>query len=427
VPATHLAWHDLTGTLYVLHRILFALIVTFLALLVRKLVRATPGARRLVLPLVVVMFFAAVRFAVEVGLYFVGSFEDFWTNSVMFWAETISLLAIPLALAAGLLWGRAARGAVADLVVELERTPPGSVRDALARTLGDPSLELALWLPERGSYVDGEGRPFELPAPGPARAVTVLGASDAPVAALVHDPALLEQRALLEATGAAARLALENERMQAELRVQLAELRASRARIVTAGDDERRRLERDLHDGAQQRLLGLGLALQLARAQLGPEANGTVELLAEADAELRAALDELRELARGIHPAVLTEQGLGAALQTLAERSPVPVTIAEIPKARLPAAAEAAAYFLVSEALANVAKYARASRVRVTVVRLDGRVLVDVDDDGIGGADPSRGSGLRGLSDRVQALDGELEVESPPGRGTHVHAEIPCG
>ena len=220
-----------------------------------------------------------------------------------------------------MLLGRGARSAVADLVVELERTPPGRVREALARTLGDPSLELALWLPERESYVDSQGQTLELPAPSSDRAVTVLGPSEAPVAALLHDPVLLERRGLLEAAGAAARLALENERLQAELRAQLAELRASRTRIVQASDEERRRLERNLHDGAQQRLLSLGLALQLARAQMEPETNGATELLAEAEDELRAALDELRELARGIHPAILTDQGLGAALRSLAERS----------------------------------------------------------------------------------------------------------
>jgi signal transduction histidine kinase len=343
-----------------------------------------------------------------------------------FWVVNGAALAIPISLGAGLLWGRRARAAVADLVVELERTPPGEVRDALARTLGDPTLELALWLPDQGLYADSQGRPFALPAPGSERAVTLLGPADAPVAALVHDPVLLERRALLTAAGAAARLALENERLQAELRAQLAELRASRARIVTAGDEGRRRLERDLHDGAQQRLLSLGLALQLVRSKLGPDANGASDVLDEADAELSAALDELRELARGIHPAVLTEQGLAAALRSLVGRSPVPVTIASLPEKRLPAPAEAAAYFLVSEALANVAKYARATRVRINVAHADGRVLVDVDDDGVGGADLLRGSGLRGLVDRVHALDGRLELESPPGHGTHLHAEIPC-
>src|SRR5262249_32054979 len=172
-----------------------------------------------------------------------------------FWIVTLTSLAIPLSLAAGMLWGRARRSAAADLVVELEHAPPGSVRDALARTLRDPSLELALWLPDRRAYVDAEGRAVELPRADPTRAVTVLGPVEAPVAALVHDPALLERRALLTAAGAAARFAIENERLQAQLRVQLEEVRASRARIVQAGDAERRRLERDLHDGAQQRLL----------------------------------------------------------------------------------------------------------------------------------------------------------------------------
>jgi signal transduction histidine kinase len=240
-----------------------------------------------------------------------------------------------------------------------QRIPPGGVRDALARTPGDPSLQLALWLPERGAYVDAAGRPRELPVPGSDRAVTVQGDSEEPVAALVHDPVLLERRALLQAAGAAARLALENERLQAKLRAQLDELRASRARIVAAGDAERRRLVRDLHDGAQQRILALGLALQLARARLDGTSPAAAELLAEADAELRAALTELRELARGIHPAVLTEHGLGPALATLAERTPVPVTITELPDQRLPAATEAATYFFVSEALANTDARAR--------------------------------------------------------------------
>jgi signal transduction histidine kinase len=425
LPLTHVAWADITGIEHALDGVLAVLIVMFLALLGRKIIKAAPGPRRVVLPLAAVMLVVAARAAVQTGLLFFGSSASFWTNSTMFWSETAAMLAMPIALAGGLLWADRARSAAADLVIELERTPPGSVRDALARALGDPSLELALWLPERATYVDANGRPLPLPDPGSDRAVTVLGSSEAPVAALVHDPALIERRKLLQAVGAAARLALENERLQAKLRAQLEELRASRARIVSAGDEQRRRLERDLHDGAQQRILALGLALQLARAQLDGSSRGAAELLAEADAELRAALDELRELARGIHPAVLTEQGLGPALTTLAERSPVPVTIVEVPDERLPAATEAAAYFLVSEALANVAKHAHASRVRVKV-HLNGRVLVDVEDDGVGGADPTHGSGLRGLSDRVHALDGILQIDSPAGAGTRVHAEFPC-
>ena len=360
LPITYVGSHDISGFRHALDWFLLPLALIFLALLVRKLVRSSPGGRRIVLPLSIVAFFAAAEFAARIALN--GSPDTSSTDTTWFWINTLVGLAVPLSLGLGLLVGRGARSAVADLVVELERTPPGRVRDALARTLGDPSLELALWLPERKSYVDSQGQTLELPAPSSDRAVTVLGPAEAPVAALLHDPVLLERRALLEAAGAAARLALENERLQAELRAQLAELRTSRTRIVQASDDERRRLERNLHDGAQQRLLSLGLALQLARAQMEPEANGAFELLAEAEDELRAALDELRELARGIHPAILTDQGLAAAVRSLAERSRVPVTIVALPERRLDEPVEAAAYFLVSESLANCAKYARAVR-----------------------------------------------------------------
>ena len=425
MPVTHVTWVDIGGLMHWLDVLLLPIAVAFLALLVRKVLRATPRGRRVVLPLVAAGIFVAAQFAVQIALY--GEPANTWRSSGWFWVQTIAALTVPLALAAGLLWGRSARSAVADLVVELERAPAGSVRDVLARTLGDPSLQLALWLPDRGSYVDGEGRPLELPESGSARAVTLLGPPEAPVAALVHDPALLEQRSFLHAAAAAARFALDNERLHAELRLQLEEVRASRARIVQAGDEERRRLERNLHDGAQQRLLGLGLALQLARAQLGPGADGTVTLLEESEAELRAALDELRELARGIHPAILTDQGLEAALRSLAERSPVRVSIVGVPEGRLGDAVEVAAYFLVSESLANVAKYAHASTVRISIAQRNGDAVVDIEDDGVGGADPARGSGLRGLSDRVQALGGTLTVESPPAHGTRIHAEIPCG
>jgi signal transduction histidine kinase len=242
----------------------------------------------------------------------------------------------------------------------------------------------------------------------------------------MHDPVLLERRGLLEAAGAAARLALENERLQAELRAQLGELRASRARIVAAGDAERRRLERDLHDGAQQRLLGLGLALQLVRAELGDETNGAGELLDEAEAELAAAVEELRELARGIHPAVLTEEGLAPAVRTLAARAPLPVQLVDVLEERFAAPVEAAAYFVVAEALANVAKHAHASVARVSIVRAEGLLVVGVGDDGVGGAQASGRSGLAGLADRVHALDGRLTIESDVGHGTTLTAAFPC-
>jgi signal transduction histidine kinase len=211
--------------------------------------------------------------------------------------------------------------------------------------------------------------------------------------------------------------------LDAELRVRLEELRASRARLVHAGDIARRKLERDLHDGAQSRLVGLSLLLRAARNKASdPELAG---LLERAQDELQTSLSELRELARGIHPAVLTEHGLAPALDGLAARAAVPVTLEAETDGRLPEPVESAAYFVVSEALANVAKYAQASRADVRVRRENGRVLVEVSDDGVGGADVTRGSGLRGLADRLAALDGTLTLDSPPGRGTRLHAEIP--
>jgi signal transduction histidine kinase len=425
LPLTHLAWHDVTRVRHMFDLGGLVLTVAFVVLLLRKIVRAVPVARSVALPLAVVAFAGAARVAVVTGLRLVAPSSGLSWSSAWDWSAPFVMLAISVALAAGMLWAGAGRGAVADLVVALERTPPGSVRDALARALGDPSLELALWLPERETYVDADGREVSLPEPASGRAVTVLGPTDAPVAALVHDPALLERRGLLAAAGAAARLALENERLQAELRAQLAELRASRARIVAAGDEERRRLERDLHDGAQQRLLSVGLALQLVRAELGPAANGPALLLGEAEAELVAALDELRQLAQGIHPAVLTERGLGPAVRTLAARSPLPVEIERVPDERLAEPVEAAAYFVVSEALANAAKHSHASAVSVSVACEHGTLVVEVEDDGFGGAAPRAGSGLAGLADRLQALDGHLTIQSEAGRGTCLHAELP--
>jgi signal transduction histidine kinase len=203
------------------------------------------------------------------------------------------------------------------------------------------------------------------------------------------------------------------------------ELQASRARIVEAMDAERRRLERNLHDGAQQRLVTLSLALRLAAAKLDTDPVQAKELLEKASAELAEGLAELRELARGIHPAVLTERGLAPALASLAERAAVPVNFREMVESRLPEPVEAAAYFVVAEALTNVAKYADANAVNVRVAQRDGTAFVEIADDGVGGADLSAGSGLRGLADRVEALGGKLEVESPPGEGTTLLASIP--
>jgi signal transduction histidine kinase len=291
--------------------------------------------------------------------------------------------------------------------------------------LKDRTLEIAFWLPDRRQYVDAAGRSVELPADG-RRAVTKLDNDGEPVAALIHDRSLLDDPTLIDAAAAAARISLENARLQAETRAQLVQVQESRARLVTAADEERRRIERDIHDGAQQRLVALGLQLRTAQRRLAASADPEVERLLEASvAELQVAVDELRELARGVHPAILTEDGLGAALESLAARTPFPVEL-ETFDDRLPERVEATAYFVASEALANIAKHAQASRATVTARRRNGTVEIVVEDNGIGGARVEQGSGLRGLADRVEALGGRLTIDSPSGGGTRIVGEIPC-
>jgi signal transduction histidine kinase len=332
----------------------------------------------------------------------------------------------PLAFLVGLLHARLARSSVGDLFVELRAAPgPSDLRGALARVLRDPSLSLVYWLPEFRSYADDDGRAVELPDPGGDRAMTVIDRGGEPVAALLHDPSLKEEPELLEAVMAGAAIALENAQLHVELRARLEELRGSRARIVEAAGKERQRLERNLHDGAQQRLVALSLELSFLEERLtdDPQARAQLE---QARSEVATSLQELRELARGIHPAVVTGHGLRIALEQLVALAPVPVRLNVAVDERLPEAVEVAAYYLVSESLANVGKYARASAASVDVSRANGQVVVEIKDDGIGGADTERGSGLRGLADRVEALGGRLRIWSPGGGGTRVRAEIPC-
>jgi signal transduction histidine kinase len=341
-------------------------------------------------------------------------------------ALAVALVSVPVAFLLGLLRAHVARGGMANLVVELRRAR-GSRRldDALGKALGDPSLVVAYWVPRFGSYVDADGRPLGLPSDGSGRATTLVEHEGRPLAALIHDPFLTYQPDLLEAVCAAADLALEQESLQAELKARLDELAGSRARIVEAGDAERRRLERNLHDGAQQNLLSLVLALRLAEVRIHDDPEAAERMVAEARAGISRSLEELRELARGIHPAVL-EHGLGVALESLAARFEIPVSISLELTERLPEPVELAAYFVASEALANVTRYAHASKVTMGVSRHDGQALIEVVDDGVGGADDARGSGLRGLADRVEALGGRLQIESPVGGGTRITAEMPC-
>ena len=335
------------------------------------------------------------------------------------------LLAVPaFLLSVGALDGTAKLLAQITERVLARPTPAGvPVREALARRLGDRTLAIAYWLPERQQFVDERGHAVVLPEPGSPKAWTAVEHQGNRVAAIIHDAELQARPELVEAAAAGAVLALDNERLKADLNSRLHELQASRRRIVEATVQARRRLERDLHDGAQQRLVSLSLDLQMLQARISEPS--TLELLHGTIATLREAQTELRELARGIHPPMLADRGLVPALDALAQRSAVPVELDLRLNGRLPKEVETAGYFVVAEVLTNVAKYARATHAHVTAADVDGTLTLEVADDGVGGADPAVGSGLRGLSDRVGALDGDLMIESPPGRGTTVRARIP--
>jgi PAS domain S-box-containing protein len=499
--------------------------------LVRRWRAASAPLRRVLAPV-----FATS--AIAIGVFLLAAFVSAASQTVanaLFWLLLFAVGSVPIAFLMGLLRTRLARASVANLVLELGAArDPESTLSALRGALGDPSLGLAYWLPDRSRWVDVSGWELDLEAESQGRRTTLVEHDGEIVAALIHDPSVDSE--LAGAVSAAASLALAREQSihavrqsesryrallnaipdlmfrmsrdgtyldfkgdRADLAVppekligsnardilpaevaerllvgiaqaldtgdvatgdyelalngvqrtfearivrdgdeavlivrdiserkrQEGELRSSRVRLVRAGDEARRRLERNLHDGAQQRLVSLSLALRLAHARLRDSPEEAERLLAGASEELAQALEELRELARGIHPAVLSERGLSAALEALAGRAPVPVGVT-VPPERLPPAVEAAAYYVISEALANVAKYAEASAVEIRVTRQNGRAVVEVADDGVGGADPTRGSGLSGLVDRVEALDGVLKVESEPGAGTRIRAEIPC-
>src|SRR5436190_8509533 len=332
----------------------------------------------------------------------------------------------PVVFLTGLLGARLSRSAVGELLVGLRPDPaPGDLRDAIARALRDPSLTLAFWLPEYGSWADIEGRAIQHSDQNGSRAMTLIERDGRQVAALLHDPALEEEPELLDAVTAAAGIALENGRLHAELRARLAELRGSRERVIEAGQRERERLERNLHDGAQQRLIALSLELGRLQVRLDGDPDA-LERLERARREVALSLGELRDVARGIHPAVVSGHGLAVALESLAARAAVPVELSVELPGRMQERLEVAAYYVVSESLTNVGKHAEASCATVDVSRVNGDMVVEVVDDGVGGADTEHGTGLRGLADRVEALGGRLRVWTPRGRGTRVRAELPC-
>jgi signal transduction histidine kinase len=320
-----------------------------------------------------------------------------------------------------MLWSRLRRPEASELVVELRTGGATNLRDRLARALNDESLELAYRI-DGNRYVDAAGRAMDVTGRAD-RAVTLIRAGGEDVAALVHDASLLDDPALVESVRATAALVIENERLAAEVLSQLAEVRASRTRIVAVADGERRRIERNLHDGLQQRLVTLCLELGLAATRGDADAPAA---LARAHDQVEQAIAELRELARGIHPTLLREEGLEAAVEAVAGRASLPVTVRVSVHDRLPDAVELAAYLLVSEALTNVAKHASASHAAVRLERTARTLLVVVADDGVGGAQATSGSGLTGLRDRLAALDATFVVESDAGAGTTISTEIPC-
>ena len=526
---------DIAGS--VVAAVLIGLVV---AVLVRRWRDASVALRRILLP----VYLAG---AAALVLLLVANLLSSFSTSTADALGPVFLVffgAVPIAFLLGVLRSRLARGSVAGLALALGQGR--QLRESIAEAVGDPTLELAYCVDDGNRLVDRDGRRFDMPEDGSGRAATMVELEGRRIGAIVHDDSLRqEQPELVDSVAATVALALDNERLQAELQAQYdflttivdtapslltsidpqgrirnlnpatveasgydsedevrgrffwdvyidsgereavikrfhaaapehppaeyentftnargerrviawrsapvlddvgnvvrivagglditerkqqeEELRASRTRLVAAGDDARRRLERNLHDGAQQRLVSLSVALRLAQSKLtsSPEAAG--ELLEQASVELSVALEELRELARGIHPAVLTDRGLEAALRSLADRTPIPVEV-HTTERTLPDSIAAAAYYVVSEAIANVVKHAHASSIEVDVSAPNGRVVVRVADDGVGGADPSAGSGLRGLADRVAVLDGRLEIESPLAGGTLVVAEIP--
>jgi signal transduction histidine kinase len=342
------------------------------------------------------------------------------------WTTFAVIGVTPVVFLVALLQARLGRASVGELLVELGVNPgPAELQEAVARALRDPSATLAYWLPEFDSYADIDGEHLEL-TDGPGRAMTPIARDGVPVALMLHDAALLDEPRLLASVAAATGMTIQNAQLQVELRARLHELRGSRVRILQAEQAERRRLERDLHDGAQQRLIALSMEL----GELEDRLDGQTELrerIEEARQELTASLAELRDLAHGIHPATVSDHGLAVALESLATRAPIPVQVIGTPTERLPEHAELAAFFIVSEALTNVAKHARASSAVVELEKTMELLVVEVRDDGFGGAAADTGTGLRGMADRVEALGGRLRVWSPEGQGTRIRAEMPCG
>ena len=396
------------------------LALAFAGLLVRRLLRSRGVARRELTPVVVAAVGATLTIVVHLVSVLTGRASTKPWVTVL---ESAGYLTIPAAFLFSAIVLRLARAAVADLLLRLNHPiEPAELQSALATTLSDPMLSLSFWLPETEQWVDSEGRAAASASSASRLTVPVEGSNGEPLAVIVTDTGLARHRNLLSAAVAASRLALENAQLHASVLAQLAEVRESRARLAQAAMTERRRMERDLHDGVQQRLLAI--AMTLGQVQTSATDATTSALADMAGRELQDTLRELRDLARGIHPAVLTQSGLAAAVDSAAERMPLRVDT-DIPDRRWASTVELTAYFVICEALTNTVRHAAAHRVEVSVVDADEHLTVRVRDDGSGGADLSAGTGLLGLADRVAAVGGVLDIDSPRGTGTCLSAVIP--
>jgi signal transduction histidine kinase len=397
------------------------------AVLLVRWTTATRPARRVLTPLFAVGLVGGLASALD-GMLGTG---PSWTHTPLINIAHVAVLLLPLAFLAGVWRVRMGRTAVADLLRRMPLASKEQLRDALARALGDSSVQVGFPAPDAAGYVDSQGRALSA---APGQQISPLERNGRRVGVLLHDPALREDRYVLEAVVSAVALELDNQRLAAEVRAQLAEVRASRARIVEAGDEQRRRIEHDLHDGAQSRFVTALVTLRLARQQLAnrrvsepSELDDLAELLDRIAELMGEGMDQLRDLAHGIHPAVLSETGLVAALEMIAARSPCPVRVSATAVPELPRPLAATAYFVAAEAVTNALKHAHATSIDIEVRHEDGVLRLTVTDDGVGGADPDDGTGLLGLRDRVAVFDGEMTVTSAPGQGTVVAAELVTG
>jgi signal transduction histidine kinase len=406
----------------------FCVMVVTAMILVRRVRAAAPSQRRVLSPLYVYGIFTVLFVLVSSRVARI-ILDDPASIGIYLGAAQLAVVAgVPIAFVVALLRGGFARtGELQELGVWLgaDRARP-AFADALADVLGDPSLELLLATPGTDDYVDFRGRAAALPPAGSRRAAVEVVRDERRVGAIVYDATLIADRSLVEAAGRVVALALHNEQLTAELRAGRDRLRRALARTVAASDVERRRIARDLHDGLQGRLVLLAIQANAVHGDptLSADARSDAAALG---AGLQTAITELRDLVQGVMPAMLTERGLCAAAEELADRCPIPVAL-DLDRARgaLPGPVESTGYFLVAEALANAVKHSRAAAVELRMTRENGRLRIELRDDGVGGAHANGGAGLRGMADRVEALDGRLRVSSPLGGGTGIVAELPC-